>query len=95
VIGINTMIVGGGTGIGFAIASDLARRVSDQLIASGAGLQVGDVVVEVNHDASVTAAGVNRAIARGSALLRIRLPGNGTFYVVVKTSDDEEREAPE
>jgi serine protease Do len=34
VLGINTMIVGG-TGIGFAIPSNLARIVSDQLISSG------------------------------------------------------------
>jgi serine protease Do len=36
VLGINTMIVGQGTGIGFAIPSNLARVVSEQLIAGGA-----------------------------------------------------------
>jgi serine protease Do len=35
VVGINTMIVGQGTGIGFAIPSSLARIVSEQLIAKG------------------------------------------------------------
>ncbi|HKP62323.1 MAG TPA: trypsin-like peptidase domain-containing protein [Polyangiales bacterium] len=35
VLGINTMIVGQGTGIGFAIPSNLARVVSDQLIEKG------------------------------------------------------------
>ncbi|HKU38245.1 MAG TPA: trypsin-like peptidase domain-containing protein [Polyangiales bacterium] len=35
VLGINTMIVGQGTGIGFAIPSNLARVVSEQLIAQG------------------------------------------------------------
>jgi serine protease Do len=35
VLGINTMIVGGGTGIGFAIPANLARLVSDQLIDKG------------------------------------------------------------
>jgi serine protease Do len=35
VLGINTMIVGQGTGIGFAIPSNLARLVSDQLIERG------------------------------------------------------------
>ncbi|MCL2724992.1 MAG: trypsin-like peptidase domain-containing protein [Polyangiaceae bacterium] len=35
VIGINTMIVGHGTGIGFAVPSNLARRVADQLIKTG------------------------------------------------------------
>ncbi|HEX4352010.1 MAG TPA: trypsin-like peptidase domain-containing protein [Polyangiales bacterium] len=35
VLGINSMIVGQGTGIGFAIPSSLARAVADQLIATG------------------------------------------------------------
>ena len=35
VIGINTMIVGRGSGIGFAVVSDLAERVAEQLIAGG------------------------------------------------------------
>ncbi len=35
IIGINTLIRGLRTGIGFAIPSDLAREVSDQLIAEG------------------------------------------------------------
>lgn len=35
VIGINTMIIGRGTGIGFAIPSDLARHVAEQIMANG------------------------------------------------------------
>jgi Do/DeqQ family serine protease len=35
VIGINTMIVGRGSGIGFAVPSNMAKRVSDQLIKNG------------------------------------------------------------
>ena len=35
VIGVNTMILGRGTGIGFAVASDLAGRVAEQLIEDG------------------------------------------------------------
>lgn len=35
VIGINTMIVGRGSGIGFAIPSALARRVADQIVRYG------------------------------------------------------------
>lgn len=35
VLGINTMIVGRGTGIGFAIPSDLASNVASQIIADG------------------------------------------------------------
>ncbi len=35
VLGINTMIVGKGSGIGFAVPSNLARRVAEHLIKSG------------------------------------------------------------
>jgi len=35
VLGINTMIIGRGSGIGFAIPSEIAQRVANQLIASG------------------------------------------------------------
>jgi Do/DeqQ family serine protease len=36
VLGINTMIIGHGSGIGFAIPSEIAQRVAQQLIESGA-----------------------------------------------------------
>ena len=36
VLGINTMIIGRGTGIGFAIPGEIAERVASQLIAHGA-----------------------------------------------------------
>ena len=35
VLGINTMIVGRGSGIGFAVPSALARRVADQILKTG------------------------------------------------------------
>ncbi|MBT8454345.1 MAG: trypsin-like peptidase domain-containing protein [Deltaproteobacteria bacterium] len=35
VLGINTMIIGRGSGIGFAIPAEIAQRVASQLIASG------------------------------------------------------------
>jgi S1-C subfamily serine protease len=35
ILGINTMIIGRGTGIGFAIPSDMAHLVADQLIQHG------------------------------------------------------------
>ncbi|HEX9297930.1 MAG TPA: trypsin-like peptidase domain-containing protein, partial [Polyangiaceae bacterium] len=35
VLGINTMIVGRGQGIGFAVPSNLARRTADQLVKTG------------------------------------------------------------
>jgi serine protease Do len=36
VLGINTMIIGRGSGIGFAIPSEIAQRVAEQLIQNGA-----------------------------------------------------------
>ena len=105
VIGINTAIVSGGSGIGFAIPSNMARQVSSQLIATGtvtrgwlgvtlqpltsdlaasfgvkdgkgalvsevqpgspaarAGLQSGDVIVEVNGKKVEEAGDVARAV---------------------------------
>jgi S1-C subfamily serine protease len=35
VVGINTMIVGRGSGIGFAVPSNIAKRVADQILKSG------------------------------------------------------------
>jgi len=35
VVGINTMIIGRGTGIGFALPGDLAQRAAEQIITSG------------------------------------------------------------
>ncbi|HJK97663.1 MAG TPA: trypsin-like peptidase domain-containing protein [Polyangiaceae bacterium LLY-WYZ-14_1] len=35
VLGINTMIIGRGSGIGFAVPADLARRVGDQVVRDG------------------------------------------------------------
>ncbi len=35
VLGINTMIVGRGSGIGFAVPSNIARRVADQILKTG------------------------------------------------------------
>ncbi len=35
VIGINTMIIGRGSGIGFAVSSELARRVTNQILSHG------------------------------------------------------------
>ena len=52
VIGINTMIAGIGTGIGFAIPSDLARETAATLIAEGRVLR-GDAGIEL-QDADAT-----------------------------------------
>ncbi len=53
VLGINTMIVGRGQGIGFAIPSNLARRVAEQIVAKGfvqrawIGVGIQDVTPEL------------------------------------------------
>jgi serine protease Do len=35
VLGINTMIVGRGSGIGFAVPSNMAKRVAEQIVKNG------------------------------------------------------------
>ena len=53
VIGINTMIAGMGTGIGFAVPSSMARPIVDQLISTGhvrrpmVGIRMQDVTPEL------------------------------------------------
>jgi Do/DeqQ family serine protease len=53
VLGINTMIVGRGQGIGFAVPSNMAQRVADQILRSGhvsrgwIGVSVQDVTPEL------------------------------------------------
>jgi S1-C subfamily serine protease len=53
VLGINTMIVGRGQGIGFAVPSNLARRTADQLVKVGRvqrawiGVGIQDVTPEI------------------------------------------------
>jgi Do/DeqQ family serine protease len=53
VLGVNTMIVGRGQGIGFAVPSNLAQRVASQLLKSGRvsrawlGVSVQDVTPEI------------------------------------------------
>ena len=53
VLGINTMIVGRGQGIGFAVPSNLARRTADQLVKTGRvqrawiGVGIQDVSPEI------------------------------------------------
>jgi len=68
VIGINTMIVGRGTGIGFAVSSELARRVADQLIAHGRvrrpwiGVQFQDLTPELASALQIAEHGRNGAL---------------------------------
>lgn len=53
VLGINTMIVGKGTGIGFAVPSNLARRAAEQILKTGhvqrawIGVEIQDLTPEL------------------------------------------------
>jgi serine protease Do len=59
VLGINTMIVGRGQGIGFAVPSNLARRTADQLVKTGRvqrawiGVGIQDVTPELAPELGV------------------------------------------
>jgi Do/DeqQ family serine protease len=59
VLGINTMIVGRGQGIGFAVPSNLARRTADQLARTGRvqrawiGVGIQDVTPEIATELKV------------------------------------------
>jgi Do/DeqQ family serine protease len=59
VLGINTMIVGHGQGIGFAVPSNLARRTADQLVRTGRvqrawiGVGIQDVSPEIAPELKV------------------------------------------
>ena len=61
VLGINTMIVGRGQGIGFAVPSNLARRTADQLVKTGRvqrawiGVGIQDVTPELAPELGVAA----------------------------------------
>lgn len=66
VIGINTLIAGLGTGIGFAVPSNLARTISDELIRTGsyerAWLGVGVLLLADHPDREVLAPGTLRGV---------------------------------
>lgn len=55
VLGINTMIVGRGTGIGFAVPANIARRVAEQILKTGRverawiGVGIQDLTPELAH----------------------------------------------
>jgi serine protease Do len=54
IIGINTMIAGLGTGVGFAVSEAIARPIAEQLIANGKVTRpyIGIVMQTVTHDLS-------------------------------------------
>ncbi len=73
VLGINTMILGRGTGVGFAVPSRLARLVSEQIIAHGQvtrgwiGLGLQDLTAELARSLGVPPGGAlaSQVDARG------------------------------
>jgi len=85
VLGINTMIVGRGQGIGFAVPSNLARRTADQLVKAGRvqrawiGVGIQDVTPEIAPELKVDAAAgalVNSVAADGPGAKALLRPGD-------------------
>ncbi|MCU0693583.1 MAG: trypsin-like peptidase domain-containing protein, partial [Polyangiaceae bacterium] len=78
VIGINTMIVGRGQGIGFAVSSNMARSITQQLMTNGRvqrawiGVGVQDLTPEVAREMNVPAGSgalINQVVPQGPAHL--------------------------
>lgn len=90
VIGINTMVVGRGSGIGFAVPSNMARRVAEQLLKTGkierAWIGVGfqDLTPELAGALKVDAysGAVVNSVADGSPAARANLH-NGDIIAAV------------
>jgi serine protease Do len=85
VLGVNTMIVGRGQGIGFAVPSNMAQRVATQILKTGhvsrswLGVSVQDVTPEIAqamHLPSGTGALVNNVAADGPAYRANLRPGD-------------------
>ena len=85
VIGINTMIVGRGQGIGFAVPSNMAQRVATQILKTGhvsrswLGLSVQDVtpeIAQVMHLSPGAGALVNNVASDGPAFHANIRPGD-------------------
>ncbi len=76
VIGINTMIAGRGTGIGFAVPADIARQVADQIIDHGSVQRawIGVTFQELTPELAGALGSNGAGVARG-ALVSSVLPG--------------------
>ncbi len=85
VLGINTMIVGRGQGIGFAVPSNMAQRVASQILKTGRvsrsslGVSVQDVTPEI-------AAAMHLAPGAG-ALVNNVVPNGPAFHANVRAGD--------
>ena len=100
VLGINTMIVGRGQGIGFAVPSNLARRTADQLAKTGRvqrawiGVGIQDVTPEIAVELKVdpgAGALVNSVAADGPGAKAQLHPGD----VVATVNGKKVRDAQE
>ncbi|MGA7121541.1 MAG: trypsin-like peptidase domain-containing protein, partial [Polyangiaceae bacterium] len=85
VLGINTMIVGRGQGIGFSVPSNMAQRVANQILKTGhvsrswLGLSVQDVspeIAQAMHLSPGAGALVNNVAADGPAFRANIRPGD-------------------
>jgi len=94
VLGVNTMIVGKGQGIGFAVPSNIAQRVGQQLLKTGhvsrawLGVAVQDVTPEIATAMHLTpgaGALVNNVSPDGPAFKANLRPGD-----VIETFEDRE-----
>jgi serine protease Do len=85
VVGINTAIVRGGNGIGFAIPSNIARRISSELVANGAVTR-GWLGVSLQPLSPELAASFG-AKERSGALIAEVVPGSPADQAGLKSGD--------
>lgn len=90
VIGINTAIIQGAQGLGFAIPIDTARRISQQLITTGKvehpylGIQMANLTPEIKEKLSNRGFQVNAD--RGVLIVRV-VPGSPANTAGIKAGD--------
>lgn len=85
VIGINSMIVGRGSGIGFAVPSNIAKRVAEQILKTG---RVQRAWIGVGYqDLGPELAAAMKVDARSGALVNSIADGSPAAKAGVKTGD--------
>ena len=93
VIGINTAIIQGAQGLGFAIPIDTAQRISDQLIASGKvehpflGIQMATLTPEVKQEINSNPnSGLSVSDDQGVLVIRV-VPGSPADRAGLRAGD--------
>ena len=86
VLGINTMIVGRGAGIGFAVPSSLARRVAEQILKKGK-VERASIGVGIQDLTPELAAALKVADARAGVLINSVTEGGPAQKANVKPGD--------